>query len=388
LGVRSHRWLHPCWRGRPTGQILDHREPDAGGSRLPRTVCERVGERWRDGAGSLPHLGCAVTPVVAPMLARAADGPDFGPSRTGRGRLAAAAHGLRARRRAMARRRGQLAAPWVCGHTGGCTHVGAGGRRARFWTMWEPPPSLRSHDPFRLENTCCSRVPTSPAVGTLAHLFSFFAPFLLRWAAPALACNLDEARCGAIRHRSCHSYDRRDGWCHCAALRVYLWLCPASRSARPIGCDQDAMYAHRHRTSSARRTSDARVEGQHGFTTGLNQATSHARRARRPDAAERRGLSSSHGRGVLLRIGLEEGSGCATHVSAAQSQERHVLQNFFWPSRWLPRWSNTAPRVRCRRICHVCSRGTPPTRAAMRGPMRRTLSSAADEFSDDLEMQT
>jgi len=198
----------------------------------------------------------------------------------------------------------------------------------------------------------------------------------------------DEARCGAIRHRSCHSYDRRDGWCHCAGLRVHLWLCPASRSARPIGCDQDAMYAHSHRTSSARRTSDARVDGQHGFTTGLNQATSHARRARRPDAAERRGLSSSHGRGVLLRIGLEEGSGCATHVSAAQSQERHVLQNFFWPSRWLPRWSNTAPRVRCRRICHVCSRGTPPTRAAMRGPMRRTLSSAADEFSDDLEMQT
>ena len=124
----------------------------------------------------------------------AADGPDFGPSRTGRGRLAAAAHGLRERRRAMARRRGQLAAPWVCGHTGGCTHVGAGGRRARFWTIWEPPPSLRSHDPFRLKNICCSRVPTAPAVGTLAHLFSFLAPFLLRWAAPALACNLEAAR--------------------------------------------------------------------------------------------------------------------------------------------------------------------------------------------------
>ena len=149
----------------------------------------------------------------------------------------------------MARRRGQLAAPWVCGPTGACTDVGAGGRRARFcaiekrtrearggrarsasacasdgataraacrtlgvrphrwlhpcwrgrptarfWTIWEPPPSLRSHDPFRLENTCCSRVPTAPAVGTLAHLFSFLAPFLLRWAAPALACNLEAAR--------------------------------------------------------------------------------------------------------------------------------------------------------------------------------------------------
>ena len=79
--------------------------------------------------------------------------------------------------------------------------------------------------------------------------------------------------------------DRRDGWCHCAALRVHLWLCPASRSARPIGCDQDAMYALRHRTSSARRTSDARFERQHGFTTRLNPASSHARRARRPGAA-------------------------------------------------------------------------------------------------------
>ena len=117
--------------GRPTGQIFDHRETDAGGSRLPRTVCESVGERWRDGAGSLPHLGCAVTPVVAPMLARAADGPDFRPSAS---------------------------------------------------------RSLRSHHPFRLESTCCTgcRYVGAP--------FSFRAPSLLRWATPGAACNLEAAR--------------------------------------------------------------------------------------------------------------------------------------------------------------------------------------------------
>jgi hypothetical protein len=32
--------------------------------RLARTVCERVGERWRDGAGSLPILGHPVAPIV------------------------------------------------------------------------------------------------------------------------------------------------------------------------------------------------------------------------------------------------------------------------------------------------------------------------------------
>ena len=222
LGVRSHRCLHPCWLGRPTGQIFDHLRAEASA------------------------------------------------------------------------------------------------------------PTTRSG----------SRVRAAPAVATLAHLSHFARPLCsdgLRLARLATsrrrAFAAEEARYGAIRHRSCHSYDRRDGWCHCAALRGYLWLCPASQSARPIGFDQDAMHAHRHRTNSARRTSDARFERQHGFTTRLNQASSHARRARRPDAAERRGSSSTHGRGFLLRIGLEEGSGCATHVSAAQSQEGHVLQNFFWPSR-------------------------------------------------------
>jgi hypothetical protein len=61
LGIRSHRCLHTCWRGRSMGQIFEHREAVTGVSRLPRTVCESVGERWRDGAGSLPTLGIRVT---------------------------------------------------------------------------------------------------------------------------------------------------------------------------------------------------------------------------------------------------------------------------------------------------------------------------------------
>ena len=78
-------------------------------SRPPRTACESVGERWRDGAGSLPDLGHPVTPMLACMLAWAVDRTDFRPSRSGGGSVPAAAHSLRECRRAMARRRGQLA---------------------------------------------------------------------------------------------------------------------------------------------------------------------------------------------------------------------------------------------------------------------------------------
>ena len=215
LGLRSHRWLHPCWRGRPTGQILDHREPDAGGSRLPRTVCESVGERWRDGAGSLPHLGCAATPVPAPMLARAADGPDFGP----------------------------------CGSL----------RQAS-------APTTRSS----------SRVPAAPAVATVAHL----SPMGYACAAYNLEAARFRRRRSALRSDSppippqLAATGATDG--ATVPICVFIFGCALlSQSARPIGCDQDAMYAHRHRTSSARRTSDARFEGQHGFTTRLNQASSH-----------------------------------------------------------------------------------------------------------------
>ncbi len=77
--------------------------------RLPRTVCERVGERWRDGSGSLRALGYPVTKMLAHMLARAVDAVDFRLSRDGDGTVPAAAHSLRACRGAMARPRRQLA---------------------------------------------------------------------------------------------------------------------------------------------------------------------------------------------------------------------------------------------------------------------------------------
>jgi hypothetical protein len=105
LGIRSHRCLHTCWRGRSMGQIFDHRETVTGLCRLARTVCESLGERWRDGAGSLPILGYPVTPVLAHMLARAVDGTDFRPSRNGDGAVPAGAHSLREFGRAMARQR-------------------------------------------------------------------------------------------------------------------------------------------------------------------------------------------------------------------------------------------------------------------------------------------
>ncbi len=59
--------------------------------RLPRTVCERVGERWRDGAGSLATLGYPVTKMLAHMLVWAVDAVDFRPSRNGDGAEAAGA---------------------------------------------------------------------------------------------------------------------------------------------------------------------------------------------------------------------------------------------------------------------------------------------------------
>jgi hypothetical protein len=56
-GIRSHRCLHTSGRGRAVGRILDHRETAMGLCRLSRAVCESMAERWRDGAGSLPTLG-------------------------------------------------------------------------------------------------------------------------------------------------------------------------------------------------------------------------------------------------------------------------------------------------------------------------------------------
>ena len=74
------------------GQILDNRETVMGLCWPGRTVCESVGERWRDGAGSLPILGYRVTQMLAHMLARAVDTADFRPSRNGDGAVPAATH--------------------------------------------------------------------------------------------------------------------------------------------------------------------------------------------------------------------------------------------------------------------------------------------------------
>ena len=101
----------------------------------PRTVCESAGERWCDGAGSLPDPGYPVTPMLVCMLAWAVDGTDFRPSRSGGGSEPATAHSLRECLRAMARQRGQVARPWVSSHTDACMHVGVGGRWDRFSTV-------------------------------------------------------------------------------------------------------------------------------------------------------------------------------------------------------------------------------------------------------------
>jgi hypothetical protein len=53
---RLHRRLHTSWRGWWAPQIFRHREIVLGLCRWPRTVCESVGERLRDGAGRLPTL--------------------------------------------------------------------------------------------------------------------------------------------------------------------------------------------------------------------------------------------------------------------------------------------------------------------------------------------
>ena len=119
--------MHTCWRGRSTRSIFDSRETVMGLCRLPRTVCERVGERWRDGAGSLLILGYPVIPMLAHMLARAVEAVDFRPSRNGDGTVPAAAHSLRACRGAIARRRRQFADLGLSGHTN-AAHASGGAR--------------------------------------------------------------------------------------------------------------------------------------------------------------------------------------------------------------------------------------------------------------------
>ena len=75
-GIRSLRCWHTCLRGRSRRPIFDHRDTVMGLCRLARTGCERVGERWRDGAGSLPILGYPVAEMLVHMLARAVEAAD------------------------------------------------------------------------------------------------------------------------------------------------------------------------------------------------------------------------------------------------------------------------------------------------------------------------
>ena len=190
------------------------------------------------------------------MLARAADGQVFRPSRHGRARVAAATHGLGARARAMARRRGRGAGPCVAGHTGALHPCWRGRPTGKcFVTGALSPP----------KKCATERFATDPAT----------------------------AKAGC---------DRRGLWCHWAALRVYLRLRVASQVVRSIGWDQLEMYALRHRTSSVRRTSDARFEGQRSFPTTLNQASSRARRALMQQNAEVRPARTGE------RFCLESGS--------------------------------------------------------------------------------
>ena len=105
-GIRSLRGLHACWRGKLMGPIFDCREAVMGPSSWRRTVCERVGERWCDGAGCMlyAYLGYPVITRLARMMVWLVDVTDFRPSRSGGGTEPVAAHSLRACRGAMARR--------------------------------------------------------------------------------------------------------------------------------------------------------------------------------------------------------------------------------------------------------------------------------------------
>ena len=98
---------------RPRGHAHSARVWESDGA-TARAVCRTLGIR------SHRCLAC--------MLARVIDGTDFRASRSGGGSEPAAAHSLRECGRAMARRRGQFAGPWVSGHTDACTHIGVGGR--------------------------------------------------------------------------------------------------------------------------------------------------------------------------------------------------------------------------------------------------------------------
>ena len=104
-GIRSQSCLHTRRRGRSTGPIFDHR-----GSGL--AAAHGLRERGRAIArrrSLFADFGYPVTIMLAHIAAWAVEGADFRPSRSGSGSGLAAAHGLRECGRAITRRRGLFA---------------------------------------------------------------------------------------------------------------------------------------------------------------------------------------------------------------------------------------------------------------------------------------
>jgi len=103
--------------------------------RLRRTVCESVGERSRDRAGSLRTVGIPGWSHrwlhTCSKLARAVGAADG--STTEKRRRERAGCGAQSARVSGSDGAPAQAAcvPWVSGHNDGCTHVGTGGRRGR-----------------------------------------------------------------------------------------------------------------------------------------------------------------------------------------------------------------------------------------------------------------
>ena len=77
--------------------------------RWPRKGCERVGERWRTGAGGLPSLRSRSHRCLHTYGRGETDATDSRPSRSGGATEPVAAHRLRACLRAMAHRRRRVA---------------------------------------------------------------------------------------------------------------------------------------------------------------------------------------------------------------------------------------------------------------------------------------
>ena len=127
LGIRSCRCWSACWRGRSTRPTLEHREAVVGRCPRRRKVCESVGERRCDVAGSLvAFLGCT---DACTQLGWVVGSTDFPASRNGVGTVPGGESvGERWRDGA-----GRVPTLCVSSHTDACSHLGAGGGRGRFF---------------------------------------------------------------------------------------------------------------------------------------------------------------------------------------------------------------------------------------------------------------